>query len=756
MTKVATLGEVLAEIVARDRGDGFRRPLKLSGPFPSGAPAIFIDQVARLGQPCGIISCVGDDDFGWVNLERLTSDGVDVAAVDVLPDYPTGTAFVRYRENGDRDFVFNIKNSACGQIRLSRAGRDLLRECDHLHISGASLFSAELAQVTSEAVRVVKANGGSLSFDPNVRKEVVRDRKMLTSLRTILAECDTFLPSGDELTLLTDATTADEAVAEILSLGTTAIAVKHGASGATLYTRDGRIDCATYPVDDVDPTGAGDCFGATFVTCCLQGRSIEDSLDYACAAGARAVAVSGPMEGTSDFAQLNALRSEGRSSAGVCWWTLRSYARDASAPAPRTGMTSVCSAHPVVLEAAMLEAASLRAPVLIEATCNQVNHEGGYTGLTPADFRDLVYGIADRVAFPRSEITLGADHLGPNPWRHLRAEEAMKQAEAMVAAYVSAGFEKIHLDTSMGCRGEAILSGTLAAERAARLAVVAETMHPAEAAPLRYVVGTEVPTPGGATREIDHLEVTRPEAVLATLDEHRKAFAAAGVESASEAIIAVVAQPGVEFDDRKVVVYEPELASGLITVLEEMPGLVFEAHSTDYQPPGKLLQLVRDGFSILKVGPALTFAFRQALYGLDRVAAALDPGWSERSLIAEMEQIMVADPGHWQSHYRGAVDEVRWLRHFSYSDRIRYYWFHPAAQRAVAQLVEYLDGKTIPQSLLSEFLPGVQSRVVQGIVCPSPRELLRQAVRDVLRVYAAACRQEQICDADSERAALVA
>ena len=60
MTKVATLGEVLVEVMAQDVGHGFRRPLRLLGPFPSGAPAIFIDQVAKLGQPCGIVSCVGD------------------------------------------------------------------------------------------------------------------------------------------------------------------------------------------------------------------------------------------------------------------------------------------------------------------------------------------------------------------------------------------------------------------------------------------------------------------------------------------------------------------------------------------------------------------------------------------------------------------------------------------------------------------------------------------------------------------------
>jgi len=740
VTKVATIGEILVEIVAQERGTGFREPLKLTGPFPSGAPAIFIDQVARLGQACGIISCVGEDDFGRVNLERLTRDGVDVGAVAVLAGQTTGSAFVRYRESGERDFVFNIKNSACGQISLTEAGRTLLGECGHLHISGASLFSDRVIDAASEAVQLVKRNGGSVSFDPNVRKEVTGDRKVLAALRMILSSCDTFLPSGDELTVLTDAETPDDAVTEILALGVSEIVVKQGTAGSTYYSHKGRVESPAYLVEEVDPTGAGDCFGATFITCRLQGRSVKESLDYANAAGARIVTVRGPMEGTSDFAQLDALRSAGPSRGcarpRIAGWLLRS----AASTAPATGITSVCSAHPLVLEAALLEAASQGRPVLIEATCNQVNHTGGYTGLTPADFLDLVHNVADEVSFPRSEIVLGGDHLGPNPWRHLAAEEAMAQAETMVAAYVGAGFEKIHLDTSMGCKGEPdCVPAELAASRAAQLAIVAERTGAATNANLRYVVGTEVPTPGGAKEEIERLEVTRPEAVIATVEEHRRAFAAAGAPSASEAIVAVVVQPGVEFDDQRVVVYRPEATAGLRTALAELPGLVFEAHSTDYQPPEALAELVHDGFAILKVGPALTFALRRALYALDRTAVALDEGWSAHSLIAEMERVMLADSRYWQSHYHGGAEQERWLRHFSYSDRIRYYWPAPASQRAVEQLLGHLGERSIPSSLVGEFFPDLHARVASGSLVPQPRNMLVEAVRDVLRVYAAAC-----------------
>ncbi|MFZ2056226.1 MAG: D-tagatose-bisphosphate aldolase, class II, non-catalytic subunit [Acidimicrobiales bacterium] len=741
MAKVVTLGEILVEIVAEKRGRGFRQPVQLVGPFPSGAPAIFIDQVAKLGQACGIIGCVGDDDFGWLNLKRLGDDGVDVKAVEILPGYVTGSAFVRYRDSGDRDFVYNIRNSACGQLRLTDAASELLAECGHLHVSGASLFSAHLSEMTMKAVELVKSNGGSISFDPNIRKEVASDPEVRAALETMLEYCDTFLPSGEELTLLTKATTPEAAIREILGLGVTAIVVKNGAEGATYHDANGSVSAPGYPVNELDPTGAGDCFGATFITCRLQGRSVEESLDYANASGARAVGIRGPMEGTSSFAQLDALRSGAKEPGRMTRLQSLVSLRSSGAGVGPAGITSVCSAHPMVIEAAMRQAASDGTTVLIEATCNQVNHQGGYTGLTPVAFRDQVHRIADEVGFPRQHIVLGGDHLGPSPWRHLPAEAALGQAESMVAAYVAAGYEKIHLDTSMGCQGEPDhLPDSVTAERAAHLAVIAQAVAADTSTAPRYVIGTEVPVPGGAAEEIEHLEVTRPEAVTATLEAHRRAFAAAGAEAAFEAVIALVVQPGVEFDDRNVVVYQPEHARELRAALGEMPGLAFEVHSTDYQPPESLARLVSDGFAILKVGPGLTFALREALYALDHIAAELDPGWHEHSLMAEMEDEMLANPGYWQSHCRGEPDSQRVLRHFGYSDRIRYYWASSASQRAVQRLLDRLTRTVIPMPLISQFLPTLYPRVASGAVDLMPRTLALEAVRDVLSAYAAACR----------------
>ena len=171
-----------------------------------------------------------------------------------------------------------------------------------------------------------------------------------------------------------------------------------------------------------------------------------------------------------------------------------------------------------------------------------------------------------------------------------------------------------------------------------------------------------------------------------------------------------------------------------------MPGLVFEAHSTDYQPQESLTRLVADGFAVLKVGPGLTFALREALYGLDQIATALCPSWHEHSLMDEMEKEMLGRPGYWQPDYRGEPNDQRVLRHFSYSDRIRYYWASPAPQRAVTRLLDCLSETTIPEPLISQFLPSLYRRVADGTVPAAPRELALEAVRDVLRVYAAACR----------------
>ncbi len=399
----------------------------------------------------------------------------------------------------------------------------------------------------------------------------------------------------------------------------------------------------------------------------------------------------------------------------------------------RRGITSVCSSHPIVIEAALLEGLERTGFVLIEATCNQVNHRGGYTGMTPRAFRSFVETIADKVGFPRDRLILGGDHLGPNPWKHLPAEAAMAEAETMIAAYAEAGFTKLHLDTSMGCLGEpAALDDTLTASRAARLAARAEAEVGAGALPV-YIVGTEVPVPGGATHALDHLEVTRPEGALRTVEVHREAFAALGLSSAFERVIGLVVQPGVEFGDDAVIPYDRPAAQQLTASLAQMPGLVFEAHSTDYQTADALAALVEDGFAILKVGPGLTFALRQALYGLDHIALAM--GWvsEEQSLRMTMERLMLDKPDDWQKYYSAEPRQARVQRHFSYSDRIRYYWPNTVAEAAVERLLAGFGDAPIPGPLHSQYLGSIVDSENA-----SARQLVLKAVRQALEPYSRA------------------
>lgn len=406
-----------------------------------------------------------------------------------------------------------------------------------------------------------------------------------------------------------------------------------------------------------------------------------------------------------------------------------------------SGIPSVCSAHPMVLEAAMRATLPTRLPLLIEATCNQVNQDGGYTGMTPRIFRSFVEGIAADSGFPRERMILAGDHLGPNPWKTLPAERAMDKAEVMIRAFAAAGFTKLHLDCSMGCQGEPVaLEDEATAFRAARLAAAAESALPGGDTPAPvYVIGTEVPIPGGAMHALDELELTSPADASRTVQIHESAFARAGQADAFSRVIAVVVQPGVEFGSHNVVDYDSSKARALSAALKDMPGLVFEAHSTDYQTRANLTDLVQDGFAILKVGPGLTFVLREALYGLDAIAEELFPGKRDESLRATMERIMLAAPGNWAKYYDGSEAELALQRHFSYSDRIRYYWPHPEAEAAVQVLFDVLGDTRLPETLIGQYLGARYDEVRSGRVAPLARSLALASVEALMQDYVSAC-----------------
>lgn len=406
-----------------------------------------------------------------------------------------------------------------------------------------------------------------------------------------------------------------------------------------------------------------------------------------------------------------------------------------------SGIYSVCSAHEWILEAAIEQAQEERSHLLIEATSNQVNHLGGYTGMRPADFRQRVLDIARSRSFDESRLILGGDHLGPNPWQNQPADNAMEQAVLMVQEYVSAGFQKIHLDASMPCAGDGeVLDGETIARRAATLCAAAEAAAGSEK-PV-YVIGTEVPTPGGATESLHELAVTSKQAAVETLATHKRVFAEAGLEHVWPRVIALVVQPGVEFNHDSVVNYEPAQAEHLAALLRDEPGLVYEAHSTDYQRPESYRNLVQDGFAILKVGPALTFAMREALTNLARIEAELVDQSRRSSLPEVLEHVMSGDKRYWEHHYSGNAQSLRLQRIYSYSDRVRYYWHYPQVRAAVDTLMSNLRSIEIPETLISNFLPDQYSAIRTGQIPTNAHAMIIHRIRQVLQLYADACRPE--------------
>ena len=414
------------------------------------------------------------------------------------------------------------------------------------------------------------------------------------------------------------------------------------------------------------------------------------------------------------------------------------------------GIYSICSANRFVLEAGMLQAQRDESLLLIESTSSQVNQYGGYTGQTPAQFVSFVKEIAAALNFAGENIVFGGDHLGPNPWRHEDPSSAMRNAGELIRACVLAGHSKIHLDASMRLAGDPgesdyPLAEEIVSTRAAELCKVAEAAYAEvrnHSSPPLYVIGTEVPIPGGETSEARAPEVTRVEDAERTVQMARRAFESRGLQSAWERVIAMVVQPGVEFGDATMFPYRPAKTRELCRFAAERWQGVYEAHSTDYQSREALRAMVRDHFAILKVGPWLTFAFREAVFAL----AAMEEEWlGERkgvtsSRIREaLEEAMVAHPAEWKNYYRGDEAALRFARKYSFSDRSRYYWPRPEVAAALQQLIANLTLHPPPVSLISQFMPDQAEAVLARVISNDPVELIRNKILGVIDFYADAC-----------------
>ena len=410
------------------------------------------------------------------------------------------------------------------------------------------------------------------------------------------------------------------------------------------------------------------------------------------------------------------------------------------------GTYAVCSAHPQVIAAAASYAYSRGSMLHVESTSSQINQFGGYTGQNPSQFAEFVRSAGRKGGLADSKILLGGDHLGPFPWRHEPAAVAMAKAQTLVRACVLAGYQKIHLDASMVCADDpkAGLDERIVAARAAALCESAENAFrelPANSAPLLYVIGTEVPAPGGESEAEESLTVTPPDHVHSTVQTFHEAFTKRGLDAAWQRVIGLVVQPGVEFGANHVFDYDRDKAKALSNALPATPELVYEAHSTDYQLPSSLRQMVEDHFAILKVGPELTFAFREAIVALSAIEHEMLRGKAARvsNVRDVIERVMLRNPGHWRNYYHGDADEVRLLRLYGYSDRCRYYWPDPEVQAEINVLIENLTSKPPVSSLISQYLPTEYEAIRAGTLSPFPSEIIRHHIGNVLKKYASAC-----------------
>lgn len=412
------------------------------------------------------------------------------------------------------------------------------------------------------------------------------------------------------------------------------------------------------------------------------------------------------------------------------------------------GIYAACTANAYAIRAVLRQAARDGTRALIESTASQVNPSGGYSGLTPSRFRHQVLQMAAAIGMPPDRVVLGGDHIGPHPWRDEDAERALQQAAGLVTACVAAGYQKIHLDTATPCghdprQADGSLPLELISRRAAALCRVAErTARKAGFPPPWYVIGSDVPSPGGGDMAMGVAPVTDVHHVDDALAAYRRAFEGAGLGTAWQRVRALVVYTGAEFSPISVQPYDTDRMQPLVAYLRQAKQLVFEAHSTDFQTPTALARMVTDHVGILKVGPALTYAMRVALFALAEIEKESLGGRKSMQcsdLPEIMERLMMADPGFWQSHYQGTEEETAHLRRNAYSDRIRYYWACPAADHARRRLIANLRQHPPPLTLVMKHLPEAGEKIRAGTLANTPESIVLDRIAAVTAMYARAC-----------------
>jgi sugar/nucleoside kinase (ribokinase family) len=301
MAKIYTMGEILVEIMREVKDSPLDEEGKFLGPFPSGAPAIFISTVSQLGHEAKIWGGVAKDKFGSLLLRRLSKDGVDCEDIMKSDKGATAVAFVSYASDGSREFIYHIDGTPAGNVKFDCTEKI---PPDYFHVMGCSLMVNEMMHgAICAAVEWASSFGAKISFDPNIRKELLGARDIYSVVNKIIQKTSIFLPGIDELLMFSNSNEVENAISEMFEKfpKMEIIHLKKGKHGSTIYTRAEKIDIPIYPIEKVkpivDPTGAGDSFDAAFLCALAEGRNLKDAGGYASKAGALNSTEFGPMGG---------------------------------------------------------------------------------------------------------------------------------------------------------------------------------------------------------------------------------------------------------------------------------------------------------------------------------------------------------------------------------------------------------------------------------------------------------------------------
>ena len=306
---IVTMGPLICEVMRKDLDKPLDAPADFTGPYPSGDAAIMLNAAAKLGANCAMIGVVGNDGFGRCVTNRLKESGADCSMVRIHPEASTGVAFVCYYSDGSRNFLYHVHHAAPGMLTPDDVDMEKLKGAKWIHVSG---FTMSTNQASAEAVYKMVREASpetKICFDPNIRPEALSVEEIRRLCLPVLERADLILPSKSEAMMFTGAATDDEGCRKWASEGKI-IVLKNGEAGSRIYTKDEVVDVPSFPVEEVDPTGAGDTFCGAFLTALIEGKSIRECGRFANAAGAMSVRKQGPMEGAPSRAELEAFLKE--------------------------------------------------------------------------------------------------------------------------------------------------------------------------------------------------------------------------------------------------------------------------------------------------------------------------------------------------------------------------------------------------------------------------------------------------------------